>query len=85
MNIVRLPRSIKRPRWNGSSVSFEIQVAGRSVACAISRAALREPSSYQYIASGDLLRRFADGRDRIEKIAINVFAMRPENVAGHCM
>ena len=39
-------------------------------------------SGCHHIASGDLVRWFADGRDRIEKIAINIFAMRPEGVTG---
>ena len=82
MNIVGPLHSIKGPRWDGSSVSFEIEVAGTSVACAISRVALQELSGCHHIASGDLVRWFADGRDRIEKIAINIFAMRPEGVTG---
>jgi hypothetical protein len=79
MNIIRTLRS---PRWNGSCVLFEIEVAGRPVACAISRAALQELSGSRHIASGDLLRRFADGRNRIEEIATSIFAMRPGSVTG---
>lgn len=82
MNIVRRLRSVTRPRWNGSSVLFEIEVAGRPVACAISRAALQELSGCHHIASGDLLRRFAEGCDRIEEIAARIFAVRPESVTG---
>jgi hypothetical protein len=82
MNIVKTPPSVRRPRWDGSRVLFQIEVAGRPVACAISRAALQEVSGCHHIASGDLLRRFADGRDRIEEIATNIFAMRPENATG---
>jgi len=61
---------------------FQIEVAGKPVTCAISRAALQEVSGCHYIASGDLLRRFADGRNRIEEIATSMFAMRPESVTG---
>lgn len=82
MNIVRKLRSVTKPRWDGSRVLFEIEVAGTPVACAISRAALQELSGCHHIASGDLLRRFADGRDRIEEIATSIFAMRPESVTG---
>jgi len=82
MDIVRRLRSVKKPRWDGSRVLFEIEVAGRPVACAISCAALQELSGCRYIASGDVLRRFADGRDRIEEIAASIFAVRPESVTG---
>lgn len=44
MNIVSRLTSVARPRWDGSRVLFEIEVAGRPVACAISRAALQELS-----------------------------------------
>ena len=82
MNIVGMLRPITTPRWDGSRVLFEIEVAGRPIACAISRAALQELSGRRHIASGDLLRRFADGRDRIERIAASIFAIRPESVTG---
>jgi Protein of unknown function (DUF1488) len=82
MNIVKRLPSVTRPRWDGSRVLFQIEVAGRPVACAISRAALQEVSGCHHIASADLLRRFADGRDRIEEIATNIFAMRSESVTG---
>jgi hypothetical protein len=85
MNIVRRLRSVikpRKPRWDGSRILFEIEIAGRPVVCAISRAALQELSGCHHIASGDLLRRFADGRDRIEEIAASIFAIRPESVTG---
>ena len=82
MNIARKLPSVTRPRWDGSRVLFEIKVAGKTIACAISRTALQELSGCHYIASGDLLRRFADGRDRIEEIASSIFALRPESVTG---
>ncbi|MGH7190338.1 MAG: DUF1488 family protein, partial [Acetobacteraceae bacterium] len=61
---------------------FEIEIAGAMVACGISRAALQEVSGCHHILSGDLLRRFTDGRDRIEKIAADIFALRREGVSG---
>ena len=82
MNIVRKLWSVTKPRWDGSRVLFEIEVAGRPVACAISRAALQELNGCHHIASGDLLRRFAAGRDRIEEIAASIFAIRPESVTS---
>lgn len=82
MNIVKKIPSVTKPRWDGSCVLFEMELAGRSVACAISRAALQELSGCHHIASSDLLCRFAAGRDRIEEIAISIFATRPENVTG---
>ena len=82
MNVVRRPRTAAKPRWDGSSVQFELEIAGRTVPCAISRAALQEISGRHHIASGDLLRRFAEGRDRIERVAAGIFAVRPESVTG---
>lgn len=81
MNIVKRMRSVTRPRWDGGRVLFEMEIAGRPVACAISRAALQELSGC-HIASSDLLRRFAAGRSRIEEIASSIFATRPESVTG---
>lgn len=71
-----------KPRWDGICVLFEIEIAGAMVACGISRAALQEVSGCHHILSGDLLRRFTDGRDRIEKIAADIFALRREGVSG---
>lgn len=82
MNIVRKLRPVTKPRSDGSRVLFEIAVAGRPVACAISRGALQELSGCHRIASDDLLRRFAAGRNRIEEIAASIFAVRPESVTG---
>jgi hypothetical protein len=61
---------------------FEIEIAGRPVACAISRGALQEVSGQRYIASGDLLRRLAEGRGQIEMIAAGIFAVRPDSITG---
>lgn len=82
MNTIRPLRSVTRPRWDGTRILFEIEVAVKLVACAISRAALGELSGCHHMPPGDLLRRFADGRDRIEEIAASIFAIRPEWVTG---
>jgi hypothetical protein len=82
MNIVNRLRSDRRRRWDGNRILFEIEVAGRPVACAISCAALQELSGCHHIAPSDLLRRFAAGRERIEEIAARIFAMRPESITG---
>src|ERR1700760_1579405 len=82
MNIVKRIQSVTGPRWDGSRVLFEMEIAGKLVPCAISRAALQELSGCHHIASSDLLRRFANERDRIEEIATTIFAIRPENVTG---
>ncbi len=82
MNIIRRPPSVGKPRWDGSGISFEMEIAGSPVSCAISRGALQEVSGCHHIASGDLLRRFTDSRDRIEEIARTIFATRPEGATG---
>jgi Protein of unknown function (DUF1488) len=82
MNILVRLQSAAKPRWDGNRILFKIEIAGEPVACAISRAALQEVSGCHHIASNDLLRRFAEGRDRIEKIATDIFVMRPESVTG---
>jgi hypothetical protein len=82
MNVVRRLRTVAKPRWDGSSLLFELEIAGTAVPCAISRAALQEICGCHHIASGDLLRRFTEGRERIEKIAAGIFAVRPESVTG---
>jgi Protein of unknown function (DUF1488) len=82
MSAVTEPRSARKPRWDGSSILFEMDIEGSLVSCAISRGALQEVSGCHYIANGDLLRRFAAGRDQIEKIASGIFAVRPVSVTG---
>jgi hypothetical protein len=82
VNIVRNLRSVTNPQWNGACILFQIEVAGRAISCAISRVALQELSGCRHIRSSDLLRRFADGRERIEEIATNIFAVRPDGVTG---
>jgi hypothetical protein len=82
MSIVKGSQSARRPRWDGSSILFDIEVDGSLIPCAISRGALQELSGCHYIAAGDLLRRFANGRDQIEKIATGIYAVRPISVTG---
>jgi hypothetical protein len=82
VNIVRKLRSVTNPRWDGACILFRIEVAGRAISCAISRVALQELSGCRHIPSSDLLRRFADGRERIEEIANKIFAIRPDGVTG---
>lgn len=82
MSISASSQPAARPRWDGSCILFEAQVAGNLVACAISRAALQEVSGCHYIKADDLLRRFAEGRDKIEQIAAEMLAVRPESVTG---
>jgi hypothetical protein len=81
-NIADWSQSPTKPRSDGTRVLFETEIAGRMIACTISRGALRELSGCHHIASGELLHRFMDGRDRIERIAADIFAMRPNGVVG---
>jgi hypothetical protein len=89
MNIVRELRNIAdwsksatKPKSDGTRVLFETEIDGRMVSCTISRGALQELSGCHHIASGDLLCRFEDGRDRIEQIATDIFVLRPKGVSG---
>ena len=82
MTIANKPGSIARPRWDGNRMLFEIEIGGKPIACAISGGALQEISGCHHIATRDLLRRFTDGRDRIEAIAARILATRPESVTG---
>jgi len=63
---------VSQPRWDGNSVLFAIETEGERIRCAISRSALRHLSRQPHLATSDLLRRFADSRDRIEEIAIRI-------------
>lgn len=74
--------AIAKPRWDGSRVVFEIDVAGQAVACAISRSALQDISGVRRFAPADLLRGFGEVRGRIEEIAANKFRINPESVSG---
>ena len=70
------------PRWDGSCISFDIEVAGDLVSCALSRGALHEVSGRHHIAQADLLRHFQENRVRIEAIAASIFALRSAGVTG---
>jgi len=74
--------SLSKPRWDGSRVLFEIEVAGEAVPCAISRSALQNLSGRRHFASADLLRGFATARAQIEEIAAGKFRASPESVSG---
>lgn len=74
--------SVAKPRWDGSRVVFEIEVAGETVACAISRSALQDISGVRRFAPADLLRGFSEVRGRIEEIAASKFKVNPESVSG---
>jgi hypothetical protein len=82
MKALKNPRAAAKPRWDGNCIRFEIEIDGTPIACAISLGALQEISGCRYIKSSDLLRRFADARDRIEQIAATIFAVRPDSVTG---
>jgi uncharacterized protein DUF1488 len=81
-NIADWSKSVTKPRSDGTRVLFETEIDGRMVSCTISRGALQELCGCHHIASGDLLRRFVDGRDRIEQIATDIFVLRPKGVSG---
>ena len=73
---------ISQPRWDGNRVLFAIETEGKRIRCAISRSALQELSGHQHLATSDLLRRFADSRERVEEIAARIFHITPEWVSG---
>jgi Protein of unknown function (DUF1488) len=82
MNILRAAGSAFKPRWDGSRILFQIEISGNPIACAISRTALGQITGASCIAKGDLVRRFAEGRGRIEQIAAGIFAVRPDGATG---
>ena len=69
---------VSQPRWDGNSVLFAIETEGERIRCAIARSALQHLSRQPHLATSDLLRRFADSRDRIEEIAIRIALVTPE-------
>jgi hypothetical protein len=73
---------LAKPRWDGSRILFEIEVAGAPVACAISRSALQDLSGRKQYAAADLLRCFEAFRSQIETIAAGKFRDKPESVSG---
>jgi len=70
------------PQWDGSRVLFQIEVAGETVDCAISRGALQDLGGWRHYAPADLLRCFMNARARIEKAAADKFASQAESVYG---
>ena len=70
------------PRWDGSCISFDIEVDGQLVSCALSRGALHEVSGRHHIPQADLLRHFQQSRTRIEEIAASIFASKSAGVTG---
>ena len=69
---------ISQPRWDGNRVLFAIETEGKRIRCAISRSALQHLSGQPYLATSDLLRRFADSRERVEEIAVRIAHITPE-------
>jgi Protein of unknown function (DUF1488) len=74
--------TLAKPRWDGSRILFEIEVAGAPVACAISRSALQDLSGRKQYATADLLRCFDSFWTQIETIAVGKFRDKPESVSG---
>jgi hypothetical protein len=69
---------ISQPRWDGNRVLFAIETEGERIRCAISRSALQHLSGQPHLATSDLVRRFADSRERIEEIAVRIAHITPE-------
>jgi uncharacterized protein DUF1488 len=71
-----------RPRWDGSRILFEVSDGTAQIACAISREALQDISGTRCFKEADLLRCFADARERIEALALQKLRAAPGNVAS---
>jgi hypothetical protein len=71
-----------KPRWDGSRVLFEIDHAGQSVLCAISRSALQELGGKRAYAGPDLVKAFLAAEPQIAAIAANLFDARPDSASG---
>ena len=69
---------VSQPRWDGNRVQFAIETEGKRIQCAISRSALQHLSGHPHLATSDLLRRFADSRERAEEIAVRIAHIKPE-------
>ena len=82
MNTLRSETLLSKPRWDGSRLLFSVEVDGEPVPCAISRAALQDLCEISYLRDGDLLRAFAQVRERIAAIAVGIVRVRPDNVTG---
>jgi hypothetical protein len=74
------PVSIIEPRWDGTRVAFQIEVAGEVVDCAISRSALQDLGGFRHYTPADLLRCFTNARGRIEAVAATKFAAQAQSV-----
>jgi hypothetical protein len=70
------------PRWDGSPIHFEITDGNEQIQCAISRAALEEISGIRCFSEADLLRCFANARERIEWLALEKLRARPAGISG---
>lgn len=77
-----LRRAASKPRWDGSRVLFDIEVAGMQIPCAISRAALGQVVGSAFIATRELVTRFADGQRQIEQVAREMLSERPGTMRG---
>jgi hypothetical protein len=82
MAVRHRPVSTVEPRWDGTRVIFQIEVAGELVDCAISRSALQDLGGYRHYTPADLLRCFANARPRIEAAAAQKFAAQAQSVYG---
>ncbi len=76
------PGSTTEPRWDGTRVMFQIEVAGAVVDCTISRSALQDLGGYRHYTPADLLRCFVNARPRIEAAAAEKFALQARSVYG---
>src|ERR1700738_1896624 len=59
-----------RPRLDGSRVMFEFDDRGQRIPSAVSRGALEELTGRRHLKAADLLRCFAEARDRIEALCV---------------
>jgi hypothetical protein len=82
MNAIDQLAEPPRPRWDGTRVLFEIVVGDEWVPCAISRGALQDLSARNHYKSADLLRCFANARNRIEAIAVDKLRARSGDQSG---
>ena len=70
------------PYWDGSRILFEITAGDERIPCAISRAALEEINDRRCVRAADLLRCFANARERIECLALEKLRARPDGISG---
>ena len=73
-----MPQALAAPRWDRNRVLFEIEHAGRLVACAISREALQDASDRRYAKPQELLACFERSRERIEAVALEKLRARSD-------